>query len=81
MCTIYNLTYDGHDYQLRVSAQHRLTTIVGADNEEVGTIETSPCGEYFIAYHTDCPRGMSDRYHINGTTLEDVAQSLIAGGY
>lgn len=81
MCTIYHMTYDGHDYTLRVDAQSRLTTIINADHEEIGTIETSACGEYFIACCADNPLGMCTQHHINGTSLEEVAQSLIAGDY
>lgn len=81
MCTIYHLTYDGHDYTLRVDAQSRTTAIIGADHEQIGTIETSPCGEYFIACADNNPLGMCSHHHINGTTLEEVAQSIIAGSY
>lgn len=81
MCTVYHLTYDGHDYTMRVDAQSRTTAIIDAEHEEVGTIETSPCGEYFIAQHNANPLGMASHYHIGSASLEDVAHSLIAGSY
>lgn len=81
MCTNYTVLMDGHTYQLRVDAPSRTTTIINADNEEVGTIETSPCGEYFIACSHDNPLGMASHYHIGSTTLEDVAMSVISGSY
>lgn len=81
MCTVYHVTYDGHDYTLRVSAQDHMTTIHDSEQHEVGTIETSPCGEYFIACSTDNPLGMASHYHVGSATLDEVAQSVISGGY
>lgn len=83
MCTRYTMTFDGHDYTLRVDALTHTTTLLDSDNTPIGTIETSPCGEYFVAQLSSDrnPLGMASHHHINGTTLEEVAQSLIAGDY
>lgn len=82
MCTNYSMSFDGHEYTLRVDAQTRTTTIICANTQDhIGTIETSPCGEYFIASAAANPLGMASHHHMNGTTLEEVACSVISESY
>lgn len=80
MCTMTKLTMDGHDYDLH-QTRHTVTIMCSHTMEIVGTVEVSPCGEYFIAEAHDNPLGMASHHHVNSTTLEDAARSVIAGSY
>lgn len=69
---------DGHDFVIYHDEVAQTATIVeDSSGEVIGTIHADPIsGEYLYAELTD---GSADfQVHVNSTTVEDLAQSLIA---